>query len=177
MFLDGHPEWRGRVRMLAHLNPSREGVPEYRRYLKECQAEVERINGRLGRGGWEPIRLSLKDDYPTALAAYSLYDVLLVNSVFDGMNLVAKEGPILNGRAGAVILSENAGAAAELGRHALMVNPFDVAATADAIAAGLHMAEGERQRRAEGLQRAVRRNRLSDWVSRQVADLSRKTGP
>jgi trehalose 6-phosphate synthase len=172
-FLRRHPEWRGRVRFLSLANPSRVDLPEYLDYMDRCRSEVDRVNRELGEPAWQPIELSLRDDHPRALAAFGLYDVLVVNPLFDGMNLVAKEGPALNGRDGVLILSENAGAFAELGRHALGVNPFDVAATAEAIAVALEMDPLERKRRARGLRRAVRRNPIDRWVRAQLADLDR----
>ncbi|HEV8420677.1 MAG TPA: trehalose-6-phosphate synthase, partial [Actinomycetota bacterium] len=172
-FLRDRPEWRGRVVFLAHLNPSRTDIPEYRAYLRECRLAARRINARFGRKGWQPVRLSVMDDVAITLAAYTMYDALLVNPVFDGMNLVAKEGPALNERDGVLILSENAGAFEELGEHALGVNPFDVAQTAHAIAAALEMDEGERARRATALREAVERNRLDRWVQAQLEDLQR----
>jgi trehalose 6-phosphate synthase len=108
-----------------------------------------------------------------ALAAYGLYDVLLVNPVIDGMNLVAKEGPMVNQRHGVLILSENAGAYQELGPHVLPVNPFDVLGTAQAIHDALSMTEAERAERASRLRAAVRRNRLDRWVQAQRDDLGR----
>jgi trehalose 6-phosphate synthase len=171
-FLRRYPQWRRRVRFLALANPTRSALPEYRDYLDRCRGEVARLNRELGEQGWEPIEFSLKDDHPRALAAYELYDVLVVNPVFDGMNLVAKEGPALNRRSGVLILSENAGAYDELGRHALGVNPFDVDATADAIAEALDMTKDERARRARNLRAAVRRNRVDRWVRSQLIDLN-----
>ena len=172
-FLEANPEWLGRIGFLALLNPSRQHLAEYRAYAEEAAELAGRINRRFRREDWEPIQLSLKDDYPRALAAYRLYDVLLVNPVFDGMNLVAKEGPVLNGRDGVLVLSENAGAFAELGRHALAVNPFDVGATAAAIATALKMGPAERRRRARALRRAVTRNPVEAWVGAQIEDLGR----
>lgn len=175
-FLRRRPDWRGRVRFLALVNPSRMNLPEYRSYIDRCRSEMERVNHDMGDGRWQPVELSFKDDHPRALGAYGLYDVLLVNPVFDGMNLVAKEGPALNHSDGVLILSENAGAFEELGRYALGVNPFDIGATADALAAALDMEPGERARRANGLRRVVRRNPVDRWVRSQLADLE-KAGP
>jgi trehalose 6-phosphate synthase len=172
-FLKRRPGWRRRVRYLALLNPSRENLPEYKAYLRRCLRVARRINDMLGEPGWEPVRVSVRDDYSMALAAYGLYDVLVVNPVFDGMNLVAKEGPLLNRRDGVLILSENAGAFAELGDHAIAVNPFDISQGAEAIASALQMKPGERARRAAALRQAVLANRLEAWVGRQLADLGR----
>lgn len=172
-FLEREPAWRGRVVFFAHLNPSRESVPEYARYVDESLDAAEAVNRRFGTSGWKPVEVSLANDFTLAIAGYERYDALMVNPTFDGMNLVAKEGPTLNRRDGVLILSENAGAFAELGSHALAVSPFDVEATAGAIAAALEMPAAERARRARGLRSAVQRNRLDAWVGRQRADLDR----
>jgi trehalose 6-phosphate synthase len=172
-FLRTHPDWRRRVVHLALLNPSRESVPEYRAYTRECVRTADRINDELGDEDWQPVDVRVRDDYPMALAAYGLYDVLLVNPVIDGMNLVAKEGPMVNQRHGVLILSENAGAYQELGPHVLPVNPFDVLGTAQAIHDALSMTEAERAERASRLRAAVRRNRLDRWVQAQRDDLGR----
>jgi trehalose 6-phosphate synthase len=176
VFLRENPAWRGRVVHLALLNPSRAAVPEYRQYLWECMREVERINAELGSGAWRPVRAEVRDQHTRALAAFGLYDVLLVNPLYDGMNLVAKEGPVLNRRDGVLILSENAGAHAELGRDALSINPFDIGETAEAIATALEMTREERARRANGLREAVHQNHLEDWVRHQLRDLDEATG-
>jgi trehalose 6-phosphate synthase len=173
LFLERYPQWRGRVRFLALLSPSRMELPEYRTYTAECIAEAERINRKLGEEDWTPIDVHVKDDYLGALAAYGLYDVLMVNPVFDGMNLVAMEGPVLNRRQGVLLLSRNAGAYSRLGRYALAINPFDVEETADALAAALAMPKDERQRRSRGLSRLVLANPPSRWIGGQLEDLER----
>jgi trehalose 6-phosphate synthase len=167
-----HPKWRRKVRMIAFMEPSREDVPEYRRYAEECQATAARINREMGEDGWEPIRLEIDADRSCLLAAYRLYDVLMVNPVYDGMNLVAKEGPALNQTEGVLVLSQNAGAFAELGRFAIPVNPFDVGETSDALSSALQMARGERARRARGLRTLVLRTSPESWIARQLADIA-----
>jgi trehalose 6-phosphate synthase len=171
-----HPEWRRRVRMLAFLDPSREEVPEYQAYSLECLETAERINSEVGEEDWEPIRLEVDADRALLLAAYGIYDVLLVNPVFDGMNLVAKEGPALNGRRGVLVLSQNAGAVEELGRFALRINPFDVGQTVDALSVALQMSDEERGRRARGLRAAIQRNSPDRWVTEQLRDIDAGTG-
>jgi trehalose 6-phosphate synthase len=166
-------EWRGRVVFLAILSPSRMDIPDYREYAEQCVAEAERINMELGEPDWQPIEVRVQEDYLGALAAYGLYDVLLVNPVFDGMNLVAMEGPLLNRRGGVLVLSRNAGAYWRLGRYALPVNPFDCAETADAMNAALEMPHDERTRRARGLSRLVLANPPERWVRSQLEDLER----
>jgi uncharacterized protein (DUF849 family) len=109
--------------MLALLDPSRQEIPEYAEYLGAVHRAARSVNDAHGRDGWNPIDLRVSDNFPRAVAAYKRYDVLLVNAIVDGMNLIAKEAPLVNERDGVVILSENAGAHEELGRHALTVNP------------------------------------------------------
>jgi trehalose 6-phosphate synthase len=151
LFLEQHPEFRERITFIAQLMPSRTDVPEYAEYLERIEALVAVVNHRHGTPDWMPIQLKLRDDLEEAVAAYKHYDVLLVNAMFDGMNLVAKEGPMVNERDGVSILSENTGAHEELGEHALSVNPFDIQALADSIHAALTMQPAERTRRLRGL--------------------------
>ena len=144
VFLEQHPEFRERVTFIAQLMPSRTDVPEYAEYLERIEAVVAVVNHRHGSPDWMPIQLKLRDDLEEAVAAYKHYDVLMVNAMFDGMNLVAKEGPMVNERAGVSILSENTGAHEELGEYALSVNPFDIQELADSIHAALTMPLEER---------------------------------
>jgi trehalose 6-phosphate synthase len=173
LFLRRNPSWIGRVRFLALLSPSRMELPEYREYTEACLDEARRVNAALGRDGWLPIELRLKDDYIGAIAAYGLYDVLFVNPVIDGMNLVAMEGPLLNRRRGVLVLSRNAGAYGRLGRYALPVNPFDVDEMADALERAITMPVDERTRRSRGLSRLVLANPPARWVGGQLEDLER----
>jgi trehalose 6-phosphate synthase len=170
-FLERNPSWRGRVTFLALLNPSRESLPEYAAYVRECVAAADAVNARWGTGAWQPVDARVRDEYAETLAGYRLYDALLVNPTLDGMNLVAKEGPMLNANDGAVILSETAGAFQELGRWVLPVDPFDLDQTADAIRAALEMPADERAARRRGLRAAVRRNPPQRWVDAQLRDL------
>ena len=173
LFLRREPSWRGRVRFLALLSPSRMELEAYRTYTDECVAEAERVNDELGEDDWTPIEIHVKDDYLGAVAAYGVYDVLFVNPVFDGMNLVAMEGPLLNRAHGVLVLSRNAGAFGRLGRYALAVNPFDIGEMAEALRAALEMPLDERQRRARGLSRLVLANPPERWVRGQLEDLER----
>ena len=115
LYLERHPEAHGRVGMLALLDPSRQDIPLYAAYVEAVADAARAVNERFGEDGWLPIRLEIKDDFPRSVAAYKHYDVLLVNAISDGLNLVAKEAPLVNERNGVVILSENAGAWEELG--------------------------------------------------------------
>jgi len=174
LFLEQHPEFRERVTFVAQLMPSRTDVPEYAEYLERIEALVAVVNHRHGTPDWMPINLKLRDDLEEAMASYKNYDVLLVNAMFDGMNLVAKEGPLVNERAGVSILSENTGAHEELGEFALSVNPFDIQELADSIHAALTMSDAERRRRIDGLKTIVTARTPGDWVDDQIADIRRK---
>jgi trehalose 6-phosphate synthase len=176
IFLEQHPEFRENVTFVAQLMPSRTDVPEYAEYLERIEALVAVVNHRHGTPDWMPIQLKLRDDLEEAFAAYKNYDVLLVNAMFDGMNLVAKEGPLVNEQAGVSVLSENTGAHEELGEFSLSVNPFDVQETADSIHAALTMSAGERARRAEGLKAIVTKRDPGDWIDDQLADIRKKAG-
>jgi trehalose 6-phosphate synthase len=134
-------------------------------------AVVAVVNHRHGSPDWMPIQLKLRDDLEEAVAAYKHYDVLIVNAMFDGMNLVAKEGPMVNERDGVSILSENTGAHEELGECALSVNPFDIQELADSIHAALTMSSEHRRSRLEVLKSIVTARDPGDWVDDQLADI------
>ncbi|TMD25998.1 MAG: trehalose-6-phosphate synthase [Chloroflexi bacterium] len=166
-----HPELKGRVQFWAFLQPSRQDVAVYRNYVRKVRQVVQRINAQFGAQGWQPIRLEFGESVRKAMAAMRTFDVLLVNSVYDGLNLVAKEGALVNRAEGVIVLSENVGAHEELQQHVLSVNPFDIEATADAIYCGLVMGAEEKRRRNEGARDVVRTNDISRWISRQVQDI------
>src|SRR6202046_3736636 len=174
VFLEPHPQVREKVTFIAQLMPSRTDVPEYAEYLERIEAVVAVVNHRHGSPDWMPIQLKLRDDLEEAVAAYKHYDVLVVNAMFDGMNLVAKEGPMVNGRAGVSILSENTGAHEELGEYALSVNPFDIQELADSIHAALTMPVEERSRRLAGLQSNITARNPGDWIDEQLRDIRDK---
>ena len=173
-FLEQHPEFHEKVTFIAQLMPSRTDVPEYAEYLERIEAVVAVVNHRHGSPDWMPIQLKLRDDLEEAVAAYKHYDVLIVNAMFDGMNLVAKEGPIVNDREGVSILSENTGAHEELAEYALSVNPFDIQELANSIYAALTMERSERRRRAQGLVQIVTSRDPGDWIDEQLADIRAK---
>ncbi len=165
-----HPEFRGKVVMVALLVPSRSEVAEYKNYLRDVMALVGEINATLGDSDWEPVSVILGNNYSRAIAAFSLYDVLVVNPLADGMNLVAKEGAVLNRNNGVLILSEEAGASEELGDYALTVAPFDVTSLREALHRALTMPEKERCERATHLAAQVRENDIHVWFARQLKD-------
>jgi trehalose 6-phosphate synthase len=176
LYLDQHPEMHGRVGMLALLDPSRQDIPEYAEYLGAIQRAARALNDRFQQPGWTPLDLQIQDNFPQAVAAYKQYDVLLVNAIFDGMNLVAKEAPLVNERDGVLVLSENAGAHEELAPFAVTVNPFDVAGQAQALHRALTMPAAERRKRVEAIRSQVRTHDISVWIDAQLADLDEAIG-
>jgi trehalose 6-phosphate synthase len=174
LYLEAHPESHMRVGMLALLDPSRQDIPEYSEYLGAIQREARRVNDRFQQNGWTPIDVVIEDNFPAAIAAYKQFDVLFVNAIFDGLNLVSKEAPLVNERDGVVLLSENTGAYEELGEWVVRVNPFDVAGQADALHRALKMAEDERRDRLEAIRTHVREHDVSAWIEGQLSDLDRR---
>jgi trehalose 6-phosphate synthase len=177
LYLAQHPEAHGRVGMLALLDPSRQDIAEYAEYLDALKAAAAAVNERFGREGWLPVDLQIRDDFPQTLAAYKHYDVLLVNAVYDGLNLVAKEAPLLNERDGVLVLSENAGAHEELAQWAITVNPFDLVGQARALHEALELPAAERRARIEGIRAHVREHDLAAWIADQLADLDAGATP
>lgn len=170
--LRSHPEWRERVVFAAHVYPSRSTLPDYLAYRLEVQAIVERINHTWATPGWTPILLDMSDSFPRSVATLRRCDVLLVNPIRDGLNLVAKEGALLNERDAVLVLSRETGVFEELGAAALEVNPFDVAATAEALHTALGMDAAERRERATRLREAAGRRTPHDWLGELTAAAS-----
>src|SRR5262245_32619729 len=173
-FLQQHPELREKVTFIAHLQPSRQDVPEYAEYLERIEALVAVVNHRHGTTDWMPIDLRIYENFNEAVARYKHFDLLMVNSLFDGMNLVAKEAPAVNTRDGVVILSENTGAHEELGDCALSVNPFDIQEQADEIYRALTMEPEERALRARRLKELISERDPGDWIDEQLDDIRAK---
>jgi trehalose 6-phosphate synthase len=167
--LERYPRWRERVVFGAFVYPSREGLPEYLAYRHEVEALVDRINARWYTDGWQPVIFDASDNFPRSVAALCRYDALLVNPVRDGLNLVAKEGPLLNEQDGVLLLSPEAGAWAELGDEALRVNPFDISGTADALDRALSMAPEERARHARAMAERSAARMPAHWLAEQLA--------
>ena len=166
--LELHPEHHEKVQFLAILVPSRLDVGEYQDVLDELMAAVGRVNANYGYQDWEPIRLMINENYPRAVAALQNYDVLLVNSIADGMNLVAKEGPVINQRDGVLILSERTGARQQLGPGALVIAPCDVYATAEAIHQALTMPDEQKHENAKLLRWMIEREDITMWLLDQL---------
>ncbi|MBI2856051.1 MAG: trehalose-6-phosphate synthase [Chloroflexi bacterium] len=171
ILLHRSPELIGKVKFLAFLVPSRTHIRQYQRYLEEVDALVSEINESFGTGDWQPVTVFYENNYTQAIAAMKLYDVLLANSVIDGMNLVAKEGPVVNTQSGIVILSETAGAYAQLREGVLLVAPADVEGTAQALYQAVTASVEERERRARVLVQQIEREDVINWMQCQMQDL------
>jgi trehalose 6-phosphate synthase len=170
-FLTQHPEFREEVTFIAHLQPSRQDVPEYAEYLERIEALVAVVNHRHGTTDWMPIDLKIYENFNEAVARYKHFDLLMVNSLFDGMNLVAKEAPAVNTRNGVLMLSENTGSHEELYDYVISVNPFDIQEQADAIYRALTMPAEARQAWSEGLKEIIYSRNPGDWVDDQLRDI------
>ena len=169
--LTTRPEWHGRVLHLAFAYPSRSAIPEYRAYTGQVRQIAQEIVEEFRTPDWNPLILEVRDDYPRSLAACAVADVLLVNPIRDGMNLVAQEGPVLSQRGCALVLSREAGAAATLGDHALLINPYDISETAAALHQALAMPDAERQRRSAALAATAAAAPPARWLEDQIASL------
>lgn len=171
--LDDHPEWRERVVHVAFAYPSRQDLAVYRDYTAEVQRVAEEINSQYGTPAWRPVVLHVKDDFARSLAAYRLADVALVNPIRDGMNLVAKEVPVVSDEGCVLVLSREAGAYEELGEEAIGVNPYDIGGTAEALHSALSMPAGERAERAKRLAAAATALPPAKWFLDQLGALER----
>ncbi|MEJ1200908.1 MULTISPECIES: trehalose-6-phosphate synthase [unclassified Streptomyces] len=169
--LAGRPEWRERVVHVAFAYPSRQDLAVYRDYTAEVRRVADSINEEFGTAGWTPVVLHVKDDFSRSLAAYRLADVALVNPVRDGMNLVAKEVPVVSDEGCVLVLSREAGAYEELGDDAVVVNPYDVSGTAEALHEALSVGAGERAERSKRLAAAGTALPPARWFLEQLEAL------
>jgi trehalose 6-phosphate synthase len=172
-FLRRFPEWRERVIFANFLYPSRSDLKEYRDLQHDIVEAAQAINRELGTDDWEPVYLEIADNYPRSVAALMEFDVLLVNPVADGMNLVSKEGAVLNRRNGVIILSVNAGAYQEMRGTVIPVNPLDIAETAETIKAALQTSERRRKAMARAAREVVQANTSFKWFLQQMRALRR----
>jgi trehalose 6-phosphate synthase len=166
--LEERPELRERVVFAAMLNASREGLPEYQAYRQEVEQAAARVNDRWARRDWEPVLMDLRDDFPRSVAGYLGYDALLVNPIKDGLNLVAKEGPLVNRRDGVVCLSTEAGAYDELQSAVLAVHPYDLDQTAGALHAALTMPDEARRDQATRLRDLASAVTPASWLQELI---------
>jgi trehalose 6-phosphate synthase len=165
------PRWREKVTFAAFVYPSRESMAEYLAYRNELEGLADRINEEWGTPHWQPILLETREDFPRSLAALLRYDVLLVNPIRDGLNLVAKEGALMNRRNGSVVLSRQAGSWHELSEAAIGINPYDIVETRDALVHALEMSPEERECRGTSLRAAAMRRQPQDWLVDQLRAL------
>ena len=177
LLLSRYPELKGRVNFLAFLVPSRAHIRQYQRYMTDIEGVVKDINATFGTEEWTPVTMFIENNYTQAIAGMKLYDVMLVNSVFDGMNLVAKEGPVVNERDGVLILSETTGAYKQLAPGALAVAPSDIEGTMQAMYQALTMSADERERRAEVMAGIISDEDILHWIYTQLSDLSSLINP
>ena len=171
LLLSRHPEFRGRVNFLAFLVPSRTHIRQYQRYMEEIQNVIQDINDTYASDGWQPVSTFFENNYTQAIAGMKLYDVMLVNSIIDGMNLVAKEGPVVNNRGGVLILSETTGAYKQLSSGALSISPSDIEGTMEAMYQALTMSAEERERRATTLAHIIEEEDVTHWIHTQLEDV------
>lgn len=169
------PDLHGRVGMLALLDPSRQSIPEYVDYRRALEAEAAAVNAAHGTPAWSPLQLRIRDDFRGSVAAYKQYDVLLVNPVMDGLNLVAAEAPLVNERNGVLVLSRSAGAWEHLGESALGVDPLDVEATARALEQALELPEPERAARLAGARSSVLAREPWQWADAELSALDARS--
>lgn len=171
LLLEEHPELHGTVSMFCQLDPSRQDIAAYIDYLAQVKAAATAVNHRFATPTWTPLHVNLDSNFQAGVAAYREYDVLFVNPVADGMNLVSKEGPLVNERDGVVVLSEQAGSFNELGPYVVSVNPFDLAQQAEALLEAIRMPAPERHERAAAMRRQVVEHDVRDWMQQQLEDI------
>lgn len=171
ILLERYPHLLNRVKLMCFLVPSRSGIKQYQRYTQDIFDYVEAINTKYGNEGWQPIKVFFENNYAQAIAGMRLCDVLLVNPVIDGMNLVAKEGPVASANNSVLILSESAGAHEQLGEHVISIAPADVEGTTRALHQALTMDAAERKQRAEALKKAIEEEDITRWLYHQFQDL------
>jgi len=171
LFLQKHPEFHGKVKFLSTGMPTRQQIKEYCDYKDETYKMIDSINERYSKDGWKPIEQIFKADYNLVTAAFKHYDCLLVNPIVDGMNIVAKEGPVVNENNGVLIMSNGAGSYEELKDNSITVNAYDITQTADAIYRAIMMSPEERERLIEGLKKTVHERNVYTWMHEQFQDI------
>ncbi len=174
--LERYPQFLGKVKLIAFLVPTRTHLKPYERYMQDAMQSIEAINNKYRTEEWHPIDFFYENNYIQAIAGMRLYDVLLVNAVIDGMNLVAKEGPTVNDRDGVLILSETVGACEQLGENALSVTPTDLEGTTRALYEALTMPSDERKKRATALKRSIEKEDITNWLFHLLEDVANLIG-
>ena len=171
-FLEKYPGYQGKFTFVQIGAPSRTHIKRYHDLMAEVESEADRINWRFQNGKWKPIVfLNRQHSHQQIEPYYRAADLCLVTSLHDGMNLVAKE--FLSARKderGVLILSQFTGAAREL-RDALLVNPYDIEQTAEAIRAALEMEPEEKQLRVQRMRRVIKENNIYRWAGNLITEL------
>ena len=172
LMLTRYPELKGKVKFLAFLVPSRTHIRQYQRYMDEIQQVIQQINNNHGTDDWQPIVPFIENNYTQAIAGMKLYDVLLVNTIIEGMNLVAKEGPVVNNRDGVLVLSHSSGVYQQLSDGAISVSPTDIEGTMEALHQAITMSAEDRKARAARMLSSVCREDINHWLYQQMNDIS-----
>ncbi len=172
LMLTRYPELKGKVKFLAFLVPSRTHIRQYQRYMDEIQQVIQQINNNHGTDDWQPIVPFIENNYTQAIAGMKLYDVLLVNTIIEGMNLVAKEGPVVNNRDGVLVLSHSSGVYQQLSDGAISVSPTDIEGTMEALYQAITMSAEDRKARAARMLNSVCREDINHWLYQQMNDIS-----
>ena len=172
LMLTRYPELKGKVKFLAFLVPSRTHIRQYQRYMDEIQQVIQQINNNHGTDDWQPIVPFIENNYTQAIAGMKLYDVLLVNTIIEGMNLVAKEGPVVNNRDGVLVLSHSSGVYQQLSDGAISVSPTDIEGTMEALHQAITMSAEDRKARAARMLTSVCREDINHWLYQQMNDIS-----
>ena len=172
LMLTRYPELKGKVKFLAFLVPSRTHIRQYQRYMNEIQQVIQQINNNHGTDDWQPIVPFIENNYTQAIAGMKLYDVLLVNTIIEGMNLVAKEGPVVNNRYGVLVLSHSSGVYHQLADGAISVSPTDIEGTMEALHQAITMSAEDRKDRAARMLNSVCREDINHWLYQQMHDIS-----
>ena len=172
LMLTRYPELKNKVKFLAFLVPSRTHIRQYQRYMDEVQQVIQQINNNHGTDDWQPIVPFIENNYTQAIAGMKLYDVLLVNTIIEGMNLVAKEGPVVNKRDGVLVLSHSSGVYQQLSDGAISVSPTDIEGTMEALHQAITMSAEDRKARAARMLTSVCREDINHWLYQQINDIS-----
>jgi trehalose 6-phosphate synthase len=141
--------------------------------MEEIEQLIKEINRNFGTDEWQPIQAFMENNYTQAIAGMKIYDVLLVNTIVEGMNLVAKEGPVVNTQNGVLVLSESSGAYHQLGKAALSISPTDIEGTMASLYQAIQMSSEERQERAALLTDLIQREDINHWVCTQLEDIDK----
>jgi len=172
LLLEQHPELQGKVKFLAFLVPSRQSLPEYKRYTSEVMKIIDEVNQKYSTPDWQPITAFCENDRTRALAAMQYYDVLMVNPIIDGMNLVAKEGPAVNENEGVLLLSRTVGAFEQLGKACIPTSPTDIEETTQALYTALTLPAEKRRSLSTMARFIVERQDLDEWMRHQIGDIN-----